>query len=192
MHHIQNSFRLVLQATENGCNTAWNYFSASQLSNHIFGFWRGWINYAKTGSFNKEFPWYSEQFSNLDQTGEHMLFMDDDFISKFVPDITKINILNHQLLVSWKRTKNLFDLSNLWKNLVVEKMELDLYSTFNPAIIRDEMKMILGESSSSTNNNQTIEETQVVELQPRRITHGSHGSISPERQVEANIWNLMH
>ena len=75
---------------------------------------------------------------------------------------------------------------------MVEKMELDLYSTFNPAIIRDEMKMILGESSSSTNNNQTIEETQVVELQPRRITHGSHGSIYPERQVEANIWNLMH
>ena len=83
-------------------NTTWNYFSALQLSNHIFGYWRGWIYQAKTGSFNKEFPWYSDQFGDLDWTGEHMLFMDDDFVGKFVPDITKINILNCKLLVSRK------------------------------------------------------------------------------------------
>ena len=50
-----------------------------------------------------------------------MLFVDDDFIGNFVPDITKINILNHQIIVSWKQTKNLFDLTNLWKRLAIKK-----------------------------------------------------------------------
>ena len=82
-----------------------------------------------------------------------MLFVDDDFIGKFVPDITKINILNRKLIVSRKWTKNLFDFTNLWKRLVIEKMELDLHSTFYPDVIRDEIRMITGESSVSTNNN---------------------------------------
>ena len=173
-------------------NTTWNYFSASQLSDIMFGYWRGWIDQAKTGSFNEEFPWYSDQFGDLDRTGELMLFVDDDFIGKFIPDITKINILNRKLLVSRKRTKNLFDFTNLWKRLVVEKMELDLHSTFNPDVIRDEIRMITGESSVITNNNQQIDERQSGASRPGRITHGSRRSISPERQVEANIWNLLH
>ena len=174
-------------------NTTWNYFSASQLSDIMFGYWRGWIDQAKTGSFNKEFPWYQEQFGDLDRTGECMLFVDDDFVGKFIPDITKINILNRKLLVSRKRTKNLFDFTNLWKRLVVEKMELDLHSTFNPDVIRDEIRMITGESSvTNNNNNQQIDERQSGESRPGRITHGSRRSISPERQVEANIWNLLH
>ena len=71
-------------------------------------------------------------------------------------------------------------------------MKLDLHSTFNPNIIRDEIRMITGESSAITNNNQQIDERQSVESRPGRITHGSCQSISPERQVEANIWNLLH
>ena len=102
-------------------NTSWNYFSALQLSDHIFGYWHGWINQAKQGTFNEECPWYQDNFGTLDWTREHMLFVDDDFIGNFVPDITKINILNHQIIVSWKQTKNLFDLTNLWKRLAIKK-----------------------------------------------------------------------
>ena len=174
-------------------NTTWNYFSALQLSDHIFGYWHGWIDQAKTGSFNKEFPWYEDNFGDLDWTGEQCLFMDDDFIGKLVPNITKINILNRKMIVSRKRTKNLFDYSNLWKRLVIEKMELDLHSTFDLNIVRDKIWMITGENSSqTTNNNQGTDERQAGESHPGRITHGSHRSISPERQVEANIWNLRY
>ena len=119
--------------------------------------------------------------------------MDDDFIGKLVPNITKINILNRKMIVSRKGTKNLFDYSNLWKRLVIEKMELDLHSTFDPNVVRDKIWMITGENSSqTTNNNQGTDERQAGESHPGRITHGSHRSISPERQVEANIWNLRH
>ena len=59
-----------------------------------------------------------------------MLFMEDDFVGKFVPDITKINILNCKLIVSRRCTENLFDYTNLWKRLVIKKMQLDLHSFF--------------------------------------------------------------
>ena len=121
-----------------------------------------------------------------------MLFVEDDFVRKFVPDITKINILNCKLIVSCRCTENLFDYTNLWKRLVIKKMQLDLHSTFNPDVIRDEIRMITRGVSAPTNNNWQIDERQDGESHPGRITHGSHRSISLERQVEANIWNLLH
>ena len=71
-------------------------------------------------------------------------------------------------------------------------MQLDLHSTFNPDVIRDEIRMITRGVSAPTNNNWQIDERQDSESHPGRITHGSHQSISLERQVEANIWNLLH
>lgn len=40
-----------------------------------------------------------------------------------VPDMSKIRILNSRMIVSRKRTKNLFDLTSLWKKIVLLKME---------------------------------------------------------------------
>ena len=67
-------------------------------------------------------------------------------------------------------------------------MQLDLHSTFNPDVIRDEIRMITRGVSAPTNNNWQIDERQDGESHLGRITHGSHQSISLERQVEANIW----
>jgi len=48
----------------------------------------------------------------MNQDGEHDL-----------PDIRKLDILNRQMIVSRKHTCNIFDLTNLWKKLVLSKME---------------------------------------------------------------------
>jgi hypothetical protein len=42
-----------------------------------------------------------------------------------MPDVRKINILNRRMIVSRKRTKNLFDLTSLWKKTVISKLEHD-------------------------------------------------------------------
>ena len=71
-------------------NTTWNYFSALQLSDHIFGYWRGWIDQAKTGSFNIEFPWYEDNFGDLDWTREQCLFVDDALSVNLFPILLKL------------------------------------------------------------------------------------------------------
>ena len=40
-----------------------------------------------------------------------------------IPDIRKLDILQRQMIISRKRTRNLFDLTNLWKNIVLTNME---------------------------------------------------------------------
>jgi len=40
-----------------------------------------------------------------------------------IPDIRKLDILQRQMIISRKRTRNLFDLTNLWKNIVLTNMD---------------------------------------------------------------------
>ncbi|KIK76103.1 hypothetical protein PAXRUDRAFT_18445 [Paxillus rubicundulus Ve08.2h10] len=41
----------------------------------------------------------------------------------FKLDICKTNIFNRKWIVSRKRTRNLFDLTNLWKKIALEKLD---------------------------------------------------------------------
>ena len=105
-------------------NTTWNYFNASELGSTILEFWRDWLTHAEENNYNIKFPQYSSDLADLTETrpelntrvtnqdGEHLL-----------PDIRKLDILNRRMIVSRKRTRNLFDLTNLWKKLVLSKME---------------------------------------------------------------------
>ena len=99
--------------------TAWNYFNATELGNTILGYWCEWIEHAEHHNFDEEFPWFDDAIGNMDQRLEHMLLVDEGPVGTFVPEI---NILNRKMLVSHKRTHNLFDLTNLWKNDVIANM----------------------------------------------------------------------
>ena len=79
-------------------------------------------------NFDAEFPWFDNTIGNMDPRSEHMLLIDEGPVGTFVPDIRKINILNRRMIVSCKRTHNLFDLTNLWKNNVIDNMVDDLPS----------------------------------------------------------------
>ena len=94
-------------------NTAWNYFNATELGNTILGYWHELIEHMEHHNFDEEFPWFEDAIGNVDPRLEHMLLVDEGPVDTFVPDIRKINILNRKILVSHKRTHNLFDLTNL-------------------------------------------------------------------------------
>ena len=69
-----------------------------------------------TSYVDEEFPWFEDAIGNMDPRLEHMLLVDGGPVGTFVPNIRKINILHRKMLVSCRRTCNLFDLTNLWKN----------------------------------------------------------------------------
>jgi hypothetical protein len=105
-------------------NTTWDYFNASELGNTILGYWRDWLQHAEDNNYNMVYPQYTTDAADLSETPTDLtvLVAGPDGVSG-VPDIRKLDILNRRMIVSRKRTRNLFDLTNLWKKIVLSNME---------------------------------------------------------------------
>jgi hypothetical protein len=43
-----------------------------------------------------------------------------------LPDVRKLDILNRRVIVSRKRTRNLFDLTSRWKKIVLERLDKEV------------------------------------------------------------------
>lgn len=117
----ENSDVLVLKSVY---NTAWDYFSAHELGEQVLGFWRQWIVEAEAGRYSINFPKFSGELQDLANA-------DTDLCvpiacaggTYMIPDIRKIGIFNRRMIVSHKRTRNLFDLTSLWKKTVLTHLE---------------------------------------------------------------------
>jgi len=97
-------------------NLAWNYFNASQLGDTIFNYWRTWLDRAKAGLHDQEYPAPATRDSRV-SPGEFGTNMPGLW------DLEKTNLFNSRILVSRKRTRNMLDLTNLWKRSVIETQE---------------------------------------------------------------------
>ncbi|KAJ6524379.1 hypothetical protein B0H19DRAFT_847122, partial [Mycena capillaripes] len=117
---------LVLKST---FNTAWDYFNAKELGDTVINYWRQYLVVAESGRFiNTGFPKADAGMGSLEAVAESsctLLHTTDGL--KLLPDVRKTDILSRRMIVSRKRTKNLFDLTNLWKRAVIEKMEEDAF-----------------------------------------------------------------
>ena len=115
---------LVLKST---FNSAWNYFSAKELGDEILGFWQQWLAAAESNTLGSiRYPKFSSSTGDMDVMFESsctLLHTSDG--QKLMPDVRKIGILNRRMIVSRKRTRNLFDLTSLWKKIVISKLEHD-------------------------------------------------------------------
>ena len=179
-------------------NTAWNYFNATELGNNILGYWRDWIERADKHQFDAEFPWFEDTIGNIDPRSEHMLLVDEGQYGTFVPDIRKIGILNRRMIVSRKRTRNLFDLTNIWKNTVIDNMPDDLPSSEvfpNNKQEDDKREDLLNQLAFDNLFDPWPEPAEqddhpVTSYEDYRRRFGR--SISPERQNEAQVWNRIH
>jgi len=108
-------------------NTAWNYFNAKELGDKLLGFWRTWLAKAEAGAYDSQHPKLSANAGDLDVDVDLNLavLVDTTDGKRHLPDIRKLDILNRRTIVSRKRTRNLFDLTNLWKNLVLTRIDED-------------------------------------------------------------------
>ena len=107
-------------------NTAWNYFQASQLGDTILGYWREYLDRHDRRDFNSDFPPMTEESATGDVEAAGSLMTrygdlrDPEY---YYPDIRKLDILNRRVITSRKRTKNMFDFTNLWKKIVLTKLD---------------------------------------------------------------------
>jgi hypothetical protein len=106
-------------------NTAWDYFNASELGKTILEYWRDWIQHAEENKYSIRFPQYTPDRADLEDALPELCaeVTLSDGSTQPIPDIRKLDFLNRRMIVSRKRTRNLFDLTNLWKNIVLTNME---------------------------------------------------------------------
>lgn len=113
-------------------NTAWNYFNASELGDTILGYWREWITRAESGNYGSGFEWLGVDVDPatgpwLGEFNTRVVIPgggeNGRTLTVSVPDIRKMNILHRRMIVSRKRTRNLFDISTLWKKEVLRKLD---------------------------------------------------------------------
>ena len=103
------------------------------------------------------------------------------------------------MIVSCKRPHNLFDLTNLWKNNVIDYMLED-----HPSIeVHPELPVQVDKKLEDLSNQQAFDdlfnpwpEPSKQETEPA-MTYELYQcqfrkSISPERQIEAQVWNHIH
>ena len=135
-------------------NTAWDYFNASELGKTILDFWRDWLQHAEESNYNIRFPQYTLDRADLADSLPELctLVMDANGMEQPIPDIRKLDILQRRMIVSRKRTRNLFDLTNLWKNIVLTNMDQQvLEDNHNLAnqVVDEDVDMDLGTDEDS-------------------------------------------
>ena len=91
-------------------NLAWDYFNAHQLGQTIFDYWGEWLRRHDSGSYNTAYP----PPALVKGASEEVL------------DVRETNIMNSNVILSRKRTRNMLDLTNLWKKSVLESLERDV------------------------------------------------------------------
>lgn len=107
-------------------NTAWNYFSAKELGDTILNYWREWLSRADRRDFNHEFPAPDGDNKDLpvpEKPGSNLVFFREGEDPLWVPDLRQLDIFGRRMITSRKRTRNLFDLTGLWKNIVLEQLD---------------------------------------------------------------------
>ena len=109
-------------------NTTWDFFDVHELGSTIAGYMRTWLDKAERMEFSPEFPPEPENYGHDVQPGPTMALrtLSDAGIDLWVPDIRKTDILQRRWLVSRRRTKNLFDITGLWKKIVLEQHDEQL------------------------------------------------------------------
>jgi hypothetical protein len=116
-------------------NTAWDYFNAKALGDTVLGYWREWTARAVESRFdNGVFQSWDGFLGGLGET-DPALCVDVQLspgVSVAIPDISKLDILNRRLLVARRRTRNLFDLTGLWKKTVIHQMEISALEPIDP------------------------------------------------------------
>ena len=127
----------------------WNWFSATKLGETVVGYWKEWLERARSNNYSAEFPPVDPEDShdiNDVQNGLHLVVTDVAGETAWTPDLSRIGVLGRRWIVSRKRTTNILDLTNVWKKTVLRTLDEAVAtsggnsSTFiNPPVTRTEL-----------------------------------------------------
>jgi hypothetical protein len=129
-------------------NTAWNYFSAKELGDTVLGYWRGWLAAAESNAYSVKYPAFSGDLQDLEGTERaRCVLVNTPSGPAPIPDVRTIGLASRKLIVSRKRTRNLFDLTSLWKKTVLTRLERD--------VLEPEENLSEASNSSSSDESET-------------------------------------
>jgi len=135
INHKKRETPGTLLVLKSSFNMAWDYFNAHELGETILGYWRSWLATAESDSFNVRYPKFSGSVGELVDTPSVRCVEVKTIEGNLpMPDIRTIGLHQARFLVSRKRTRDLLDLTNLWKRMVFEKLETDV---LQPAVEPD-------------------------------------------------------
>jgi hypothetical protein len=122
-------------------NPVLNYFNAKELGDTIVSKWRQsmemWIDDKIPSAYEEDWNlgkhWLKEEMELGKLYPESVVSPKGGVAgSRLLPDITKLNsLMRARWLVSRRRTRNLFDLANLWKRIVLSSTDIDLFDDIN-------------------------------------------------------------
>jgi hypothetical protein len=122
-------------------NLAWNYFSARELGDTVIGYWRTWLNKADLREFSPGFPAPPVATTQETAVGYRLdVSWEDENGNLFgFPDLRlyEPNVLDARFLVSKTRTRNILDLTNLWKTTVLANLEEQVLEEINEPVITE-------------------------------------------------------
>lgn len=110
-------------------NSAWNYFNAKELGDTILGYWREAILAIERNDFGGKLglmapeEGYAMDLRDAAYAKSHWFVRGDGQSDVKVPDIRRLDILQRRLITSRKRTRNMFDLTSLWKKIVFNRLD---------------------------------------------------------------------
>jgi len=109
----------------------WKCFSATELGEHITKYWAEWYEKAVTGNYSTSDParlippWDPDSDHDLHDVRPELFaeVVDRNGESAWVPDLRKIGLLGCRWMVSRSRNTTLFNLTNVWKKMVLHKLD---------------------------------------------------------------------
>ena len=129
-------------------NTALNYFSAKELGDTILGYWHGWLATVESGAYNIRYPAFSRDLGDLEDVEvAQCVIVNTPSGPSPILDIQILGLANRKLIVSRKHTRNLFDLTSLWKKTVINRLERD--------VLEPEENLVEASDSSSSDESET-------------------------------------
>lgn len=125
-------------------NTAWNYFDAKELGDTIFGYWRTWWTHSELMTWSGKYGHFEPSLGGLKKVDSDLcsVVLDPSGNESSLPDIRKLDILNRRFIVSRKRTRNLFDLTSLWKKVVLSRLDEDASAPDENVVVADPIEPI--------------------------------------------------
>ena len=81
----------------------------------------------ESGNYNFRYPASSGDLGDLENVeAAQCVIVNTSSGPSPIPDIWTVGLANRKLIVSRKHTRNLFDLTSLWKKMVIDRLERDV------------------------------------------------------------------
>ena len=92
----------------------------------VLGYWHSWLATVESNNYSVQYLAFSGNLRDMEGVeAACCVIVNTSLGPSPVPDVWTVGLANRKLIVSHKCTRNLFDLTSLWKRMVINQLERD-------------------------------------------------------------------